>query len=97
MLAPVAAFNILLLPVLIYAHFQGECTLVQTYLGPSLKPLCMYIEDIWINILALNVLGAFLAIFMASGGGGGGHSKGKPSGGGSKSSGGSSHSSGGGH
>jgi hypothetical protein len=84
-LAPFVAFNILVIPALIYCHMQDECKLLQPYLGTAFPDFCGYVNNIWLNIVAANAVLILVGLLAASPQGGGapsGRSSSRPSGGG---------------
>lgn len=65
-LIPLIALNILIIPALVFFHFQGECKVLQQYLGQSIVPFCGYVNNVFLNILYVNGLIIFLALFMTA-------------------------------
>ena len=57
------AFNIIIVPILIFFHLQGECAFLSHYMGSFILSHCDAVNNIWLNILYANGLWVTLVFF----------------------------------
>jgi hypothetical protein len=58
------AVNVLALPLAIYVHARGECTLLTTTFGPGTQQFCQYISNPFMNYLYLNAFFLILGLLV---------------------------------